>query len=163
VNSSGIPHITDQFNHKIRYIYTCPASYYCSSGTPVLCPAGSFCPLASIDAILCPAGSYSAAGASSCSPCTPGTFSSLPGTATCRSCPGGHYCPAGTSLWADFNCGRGSFCPDGSSAPLPCPSEVPPSGGWGALQVQGPAFLVETALCLGHCFWDASADALSKC
>ena len=52
-----------------------------------------------------------------------------------------------------------------SGAPTPCPYQVPPTGGWGALQVQGPAFLVETARCLNHCFWNfTSGDGmLSKC
>jgi hypothetical protein len=100
-----------------------------------------------------------------CIPCTFGTYSSSNGSITCQQCPGGHYCPAGTSSWARLNCGRGNYCPDGSGAPTPCPYQVPPSGGWGALQVQGPAFLVETAHCLNHCFWNfTSGDGmLSKC
>ena len=68
--------------------------------------------------------------------------------------PGGHYCPAGTSSWARLNCGRGNYCPDGSGAPTPCPLQVPPTGGWGAMQDQGPAFLEETARCLNQCFWN---------
>ena len=40
-----------------------------------------------------------------------------------------------------------------------------PAGGWGAQGVQGPAFLVETAGCANHCFWNfTSGDGvLSKC
>lgn len=115
----------------------------------------------------CPDGFGSSATSSSplqavCLPCLSGTFSKA---FACQRCPGGHYCPAGTSSWARLNCGRGNYCPDGSSAPTPCPYQVPPSGGWGALQVQGPAFLVETAHCLNHCFWNlTSGDGmLSKC
>ncbi len=47
---------------------------------------------------------------------------------------------SGSSL-DTLQCGRGNYCPDGSAAPTPCPFQMPPSGGWGALQVQGPAFL----------------------
>jgi hypothetical protein len=96
--------------------------------------------------------------------CPAGSFCPL-GSQNASLCPGGHFCPAGTSSWANLNCGRGNYCPDGSSAPTPCPYQVPPSGGWGALQVQGPAFLVETAHCLNHCFWNfTSGDGmLSKC
>ena len=113
---------------------------------------------------LCPKGS-SNAGASNCTLCSAGKFTATTGSTSCQKCPGGHFCPAGTSSWARLNCGRGNYCPDGSGAPTPCPYQVPPSGGWGALQVQGPAFLVETAHCLNHCFWNfTSGDGmLSTC
>jgi len=78
-------------------------------------------------------------------------------------CPGGHVCPKGISSFANFNCGRGNYCPPGSAAPTPCPYQQPPPEGWGAQQVQGPAFLVETARCLNHCFWNStSGDSNSK-
>ena len=163
----GILYTADADNHRIRKLtcVPCPASYYCSSGAPVLCPAGSYCPLSSINAKLCPRGSFSTAGAATCTLCLSGTFATSAGSTTCRQCPGGHYCPAGASSWARLNCGRGNYCPDGSGAPMPCPYQVPPSGGWGALQVQGPAFIVETAHCINHCFWNfTSGDSmLSKC
>ena len=97
--------------------------------------------------------------------CPAGTFAPSTGTMPCQQCPGGHYCPPGTSSWANRNCGRGKYCPFGSAAPLSCPYQVPPSGGWGALRVQGPAFLVETAYCLNQCFWNyTSGDGvLSRC
>ena len=43
--------------------------------------------------------------------------------------------------------------------------EAQSPAGWGALQAQGPAFLVETASCLNHCFWNfTSGDGLlSRC
>ena len=151
--------------YAIGFCVPCPASFYCFSGAPVLCPAGSYCPLSSIHATLCSKGSYSNAGASNCTLCPAGTFTFTTGSTSCQQCPGGHYCPTGTSSWASLNCGRGNYCPDGSGAPTPCPFQVPPTGGWGALQVQGPAFLVETAHCLNHCFWNfTSGDGmLSKC
>ena len=79
----------------------------------------------------------------------------------------GHFCPAGTASTAHLACGTGNYCPDGSAAPRPCPLQLPPTGGWGAQGVQGPAFVVETAHCLNHCFWNYSAGStdglLSKC
>ena len=144
----------------------CLPSYYCPNGfDSIFCPAGSYCPLGSLNATLCIIGSFSLAAASNCTLCPAGTYTSATGSSSCQQCPGGHYCPAGTSSWARLNCGRGNYCPDGSGTPSPCPYQVPPTGGWGALQVQGPAFLVETARCLNHCFWNfTSGDGmLSKC
>jgi hypothetical protein len=85
-------------------------------------------------------------------PCPGGTFNAIFG-GVCEPCPRGHYCPLGSLSWNTRNCGRGSYCPLGSAAPLPCPIQVPPSGGWGPQQVQGPAFIVETAACYSHCFF----------
>ena len=158
VQWSGGLVVADSGNNLIRKVSCTPCSaspgYYCFTGVPIRCPAGSFCPLGSTSAIICPKGSFSAAGASNCTLCSPGTFTSATGSTSCQQCPGGHYCPTGTSSWAFLNCGRGNYCPDGSGAPTPCPYQVPPTGVWGALQVQGSAFLVETARCLNHCFWN---------
>lgn len=125
----------------------CLAGYVCSVNNSTLCPTGSFCI------------------SGTATPCPAGTFTSTAGSSSCQPCPGGHYCPAGTSSWARLNCGRANYCPDGSGAPTPCPFQVPPTGGWGALQAQGPAFLVETARCLNHCFLNfTSGDGmLSNC
>ena len=148
-------------------MYSCPIiqGYHCFSNALALCPAGSFCPQSVFTSSFCAKGSYSNAGAANCTLCPPGTFTSSTGSISCKQCPGGHYCPAGSSSWARLNCGRGNYCPDGSGAPTPCPYQVPPNGGWGDLKVQGPAFLVETAHCLNHCFWNfTSGDGmLSKC
>ena len=164
-DTGGVIYVVDSGRIRQLTCVPCPSSYYCSSGAPVLCPAGSHCPLSSISATLCSIGAFSAAGAATCTLCPAGTFTTSTGSSSCQQCPGGHYCPAGTSSWARLKCGRGNYCPDGSGAPTPCPYQVPPSGGWGALQVQGPAFLVETARCLNHCFWNfTSGDGmLSKC
>jgi hypothetical protein len=169
--AGGILVVADTYNSKIRQLTCapCPASFFCFSGSPVLCPAGSYCPLSSANATRCPPGSYSNAGASSCAPCPAGTFTSSTGSPSCQPCPGGHYCPAGTSTWARLNCGRGSYCPEGSSAPTPCPIQVSPlpytSWPQHPLGVQGAAFLDENAGCLGQCFWtlDSGTGWLSKC
>jgi sugar lactone lactonase YvrE len=156
VGSSGAVLVADTNSNKIRVISpaACLPGSYLLPGTPLCEP--------------CPAGSFSAANATTCAPCPAGSFSSSAGAASCQPCPRGHACPSnGTTSWARLNCGRGSFCPAGSAAPTPCPLQVPPAGGWGARGVQGPAFLVETAACLNHCFWNFTAGAddglLSKC
>jgi hypothetical protein len=137
-DAAGSLYVADE-THRVRQVH------------PLLCPPGAFLP----------------AGDLACRPCAPGTFSGAPGAAFCAQCPGGHACPAGSSSWARLNCGLGNFCPEGSAAPLPCPTAVPPAGGWGALRVQGPAFLVDTARCVNHCFWNFShsdgGGALSTC
>lgn len=169
IRSVQLPTAVTVLTYAIGFCVPCPASYFCFSGVPALCPAGSFCPASSINATLCPKGTYSPSpGASSCTPCPSGTFASVFGSTSCQPCPGGHACPSGTSSWARLNCGRGNYCPDGSSSPTPCPFQMPPSGGWGALQAQGPAFLMETASCLNHCFWNFTSgtsgdDRLSIC
>ena len=113
----------------------------------------------------CPGGSIRSPGALCCTPCPAGTLPKAPSATACQPCPGGHACPAGTASWALLNCGRGSYCPEGSGAPRQCPLQAPPAAGWGALQAQGPAFLVDTATCLSHCFWNftSGSGALSTC
>ena len=95
---------------------SCPASYYCSSGTPLLCPAGSACPMGSVNATLCPAGSFSPAGASACSPCPAGTYFFA---GACTQCPIGAYCAGGAAL--NVSCYPVSACAvAGLSAQPPC-------------------------------------------
>jgi hypothetical protein len=148
----------------------CPATFFCAGGVgpPALCPAaGSACPLGSSAPVPCAPGTFaSGPGAAACTPCAPGSHAPAPGAAACAPCPGGHYCPLGTASTALLACGVGNFCPDASASPRACPLQVPPAGGWGAQLVQGPAFVIETAHCLNHCFWNFTAGAdglLSKC
>ena len=155
ISSLGVLYVADGSSslggNAIRMLSCtpCPAGSFCYDGVVTTCPAGSFCSLGSKCPTACPAGS----------------FTSTTGSMSCQQCPGGHYCPTNTSSWARLNCGRGFYCPEGSGVAKPCPYQVPPPGGWGQLQVQGPAFLVETAACLNHCFWNfTSGDGLlSKC
>ena len=96
---SGVLFTADAGGNRVRQLtcVPCPASYFCASGSPVLCPAGSYCPLSSVNPLPCPAGSYcplssvnptpcaagswSAAGAASCVPCGAGSYSAVPGAA----------------------------------------------------------------------------------
>lgn len=173
IAASGTIYVADYGNNRIRQLtcVPCPVSFYCSSGAPVLCPAGSYCPLSSVNATACPVGTFSAAGASACSPCPTGTSTlstnstacgvcaaGYYGTApTCSLCPRGHYCPVNSINGMRLNCGRGNYCPLGSDAPRPCPLVVAPIGGWPG-GVQGPAFAVETAQCMNQCSFNVSAD-----
>ena len=163
--SSGVSLQTPANPGRVVFLFSCAAGYFSNTSAPacILCPAGSYCPLSSVTATACSAGFYSftagAVSAANCTLCPSGTFTSTAGSTSCQQCPGGHYCPTGTSSWTHLNCGRGNYCPDGSGAPMPCPYQAPPSGGWSALQVQGPAFLMETAL--NHCFWNfTSGDGM---
>jgi hypothetical protein len=157
-NSSGNVIVADNSNHKIRLIY------------PFSCSPGTFANFTSRSCTFCPPGSFSGTSmAPSCSPCAAGTFAQPFGSTSCEACPAGHYCPAGTSSWARFNCGRGNYCPAGSAAPTPCPNEVVPVpyASWAShpLRAQGPAFLDENAACLGHCFYNIPSGGgwLSRC
>ena len=54
-----------------------------------------------------------------CRPCDPGKYS-IKGTA-CSACPPQYYCPnSGTINPLDFECPSGSYCPGGTSTPIPC-------------------------------------------
>jgi hypothetical protein len=67
VSETGTAFVANLGNNCVRQLtcMPCPASFHCSSGGPALCPAGSFCPLSSVNATLCPKGSYSNPGAAS--------------------------------------------------------------------------------------------------
>jgi ATP-dependent protease HslVU (ClpYQ) peptidase subunit len=156
VDTSGNVIVADLNNHKVRLIY------------PFTCSPGTFANFTSRSCIMCLPGSFSSASmATSCSPCAAGTFAKPYGATSCEVCPGGHYCPAGTS--SRLKCGRGYYCPDGSALPIPCPIQIVPVpyASWAShpFTAQGPAFLVETAHCLNHCFFNfTSGDGmLSKC
>ena len=91
-------------------------------------------------------------------PCPAATFGS-PAT-SCAPCPGGYFCPPGTTARYANPCMAGNFCPPGSPLPLPCP----PMGFVDATLglANGPAFDVDTAACLNHCFFGSDGQ-LSAC
>ena len=55
IGSTGALFIADSGNNRVRNAscVPCPTSYYCSTGAPLLCPAGSYCPLGSLLPIAC--------------------------------------------------------------------------------------------------------------
>ena len=61
----------------------CTAGFVCSSGAAVLCPAGSYCPIGSVQSP-CPAGRFSASGATSCAPCVAGKYAPRAGATSCE-------------------------------------------------------------------------------
>ena len=108
VTQQGAILVAEYSGHRVQQLtcVACPASYYCASGAPVLCPPGSFCPFASVAATPCPAGTFSAAtGAASSATCTP--------------CLAGFSSAAGSSSAAACLCARGRFCLGNSSYPCP--------------------------------------------
>ena len=135
-----------------------PPGTYTLNGVPTPCPAGAYWNT-----------TQTLYYNTSCAACPAGTFSKSAGATSCQACPGGHFCPPGSSSWAQLNCGRGSYCPEGSTAPIPCPAQTPPppltSWAQHSSGMQGPAFMLETAGCLNHCFWNFSSGngQLSKC
>ena len=146
--------VSDTANHNIRSVISVPAS---SSASPLPSPS----PCVAGPGYFCSGGVLTA--------CAAGTFSSAPGATACAACPGGHFCPPATASWALLNCGRGAWCPRGATAPQPCPvlPPPPPFATWAQhpLGAQGPAFLVETASCANHCFWNTTNGdgRLSRC
>lgn len=118
----------------------CPSSYFCSSGSPVLCPPGSYCPFSGSAPALCPAGTSNPSGSTSdsaCIPCAVGSYQPSTGQAFCLACPSNTFsapgslicCPAGynatpgvyqcsaaaLSLASTLHQGTGFFCTSNSS------------------------------------------------
>ena len=85
-----------------------------------LCAPGYHCP--TIDQqIECPAGSYCGGGKKhSCPPGTYGNSTGLSDRACSGPCPSGYFCTGNTVN--PSICGRGNFCPRGSSKPIKVPS-----------------------------------------
>ena len=78
------------------------------------CPAGAYCPEASVMPTLCPIGRYSAATdattSGACGLCDTGMACPRAGlTAPPMNCSAGHYCPAGTEFPTDNPCPPGTY------------------------------------------------------
>jgi hypothetical protein len=79
------------------------ASAFCTEA----CPAGRYCPEASVTPQICPAGRY-------------GAVEGLWQPGCSGPCDAGHFCLAGTADPRQHECGdEDVFCPEGSSAPTP--------------------------------------------
>jgi sugar lactone lactonase YvrE len=122
----GVLYTAERGNNRIRQLtcVACPAAYDCSSGTPVICPAGFFCPPPSNNATACPAGTWSnARGATSntCTRCGAGTYSTFVGASvpsTCTPCPAGTYSTStgAASLSECAPCAAGSYSAAGANS-----------------------------------------------
>jgi len=151
VMENSVVYVADRDNNRIRWLscVPCPASFYCFSGAPVICPAGSYCPFSSVNATLSPPGTYSPSpGASSPTPCFSGTYNPLPGQSSCLQCEPGYFCPSNSTTMTP--CGINNYCPRGSSSPTPCPAFLAVDAVLGP--ANGPAYDVDTAACLAHCY-----------
>ncbi|XP_014845642.1 PREDICTED: uncharacterized protein LOC106919650 isoform X3 [Poecilia mexicana] len=115
----------------------CPSGTYCLSGEGVQpCPVGHYCLGGGVEGILpCPPGTFSPRfglrRVEQCLVCPAGFFCDDWGlfepTGLCQS---GYYCIAGVNFEnpdGNFStgiggaCPQGSYCPEGTSLPLPCP------------------------------------------
>ncbi|KAJ9462455.1 Myosin heavy chain, partial [Diplonema papillatum] len=109
------------------------------------CPAGYFCPSATPSPEPCPVGTYSPltgrASVAECNVCDAGFYCAFDGMSNVTGeCSPGFYCPAGSTGPTEVPCPpqtyrlqpraesedycavcpRGSFCPEGTAAPVPC-------------------------------------------
>ena len=113
----------------------CPEGYYCNNTiNPTPCPPGYYCPEGTgNDIIPCMPGTYNPqTGASNvlyCLNCAPGMHCQFHGAASVTgNCSKGFYCssgvdvlePDGAHLGLGGVCPSGTFCPEGSSFPMPC-------------------------------------------
>lgn len=114
----------------------CPAGTYCDTvgtSTPIVCPAGHFCPEGANQAQACPRGTYYG-----------GT--GLYDSRGCTACAAGHYCPfMGQISYDQVNnmCDAGFYCIEGSSRPEPTDDTTGsrcPAGGYCVKGTPSPAF-----------------------
>lgn len=54
-------------------------------------------------------------------PCTPGTYNPDAGRSACTPCKAGSYCSRAGATEVTAECPAGSYCPEGSVFPTPCP------------------------------------------
>ena len=100
----------------------CIAGFYCHEQTitPTLkCDQGYYCPTNITDGVSdLNIGSYGKQQV----PCPRATYTDVIGTpnvTSCKACPVGSYCPAGTPN--PIPCPMGYYCPPDSYTPAPCP------------------------------------------
>ncbi|KAF0717142.1 hypothetical protein As57867_002460, partial [Aphanomyces stellatus] len=106
----------------------CPARYFLngtqgrSQDDCAVCPAGSYCPIASVTPTACPRGYYCITGTSNPEPCPLGTFgnaTNLKMMTDCNTCLPGMYCD-GTALTNPSGpCDAGFYCTGGSYTSAP--------------------------------------------
>ena len=96
-----------------------------SVNTCEFCPAGTFGPnWGLVECLECPVGSYCPEGALEPNICHPGTYNNITGGETvedCLSCPAGTYGSEAALTQCSGTCPAGSYCPEGSIIPAPCP------------------------------------------
>jgi len=122
----------------------CDAGYFCRSGSDSQqpsgllvgdagpCPAGSYCLQQTSEPTPCPSGSFNNQTKltleSQCQDCSPGYYCETPGlTVPTGQCNAGFYCILSSNASSPSTtdatggpCPAGSYCPTGSSLPIPC-------------------------------------------
>ena len=113
-SASGILYTSDNGNRRIRQLtcVPCPASFYCSSGAPVICPATFYCPFATVNPIPCPCGGCTTTGAAIAPSCT--TTSTISPTSSPSPTLSPTLSPTPTTTKPPFSC---LFRGDGCSSP----------------------------------------------
>lgn len=110
----------------------CSAGFYCkrnnteptpSTGIVTIIDTTNATSSMSFGGNRCPLGNYCSAGSIFPRPCPEGTFADELGTAVCKPCVPGFFCPLGTIDYATNQCPRGYYCPEGTkgSVEFPCP------------------------------------------
>ncbi len=157
VSSASTLYIGDQYNHRIRALscVACPASFYCTTGVPILCPAGFYCLQGSLTP--CPSGtSSSTTGAISitvCQACLAGTFSTATGATSCQACTSGTYSSAtgAVSSGTCQACAAGFFSSSAGATSVatcqPCPVNTNSSLGSGVCCPLGFWSAARTTVC----------------
>ena len=132
----GLDRASYQVNEGQKQCVTCPEGHFCNGNRrfgitvgvslPLKCPAGSYCPEATIDPIECELGTFNplvGQTSSVCQECLPGKMcdSSLEGRQTGKDCPAGFYCLSNTKQESEMkDCPPGAFCKVNSSSAHLC-------------------------------------------
>ncbi|XP_070399343.1 multiple epidermal growth factor-like domains protein 6 [Nothobranchius furzeri] len=127
---------SNSLGHSGEACVLCPARHHCSRAgthTPLLCPQGFYCPEATSTPKPCPEGTYGSRSAlsdlSECTPCGGGQYCTGVGLIEpSGSCQKRFYCRMGAKSATPVDgptgglCPPGSYCPEASISPLPCPA-----------------------------------------
>ncbi|GMF37121.1 unnamed protein product [Phytophthora fragariaefolia] len=116
---------------------TCPMGYFCdgiATSTYAECPAGHYCPAGTAEVpVPCPIGTFSSATrlthVTQCLQCVPGSFCDSVALVQPKGlCAAGSFCPprsesafGKTEENETHTCPAGSYCPEGTYLPIPCP------------------------------------------
>lgn len=115
----------------------CPPGSYCprANVVPIDCPIGSYCVNNTrfMDEFLCPPGTFSnrtrLTDSNQCFLCSEGSYCETHGLSEPTGlCDAGYYCTPSSNTrnptdgYGGDICPPGHYCPQGSSAPLPCPA-----------------------------------------
>ena len=82
------------------------------------CPAGYYCPAASVKKIECPKGNFCKASVASPTECKAGSFQEHTAQSVCNDCPAGSFCNEGSA--APTSCPVGHYCPAKAKDKIPC-------------------------------------------